>query len=105
MIEVTPERSQDNHPAPFPRRLAEFFIKAFTDEGDIAFDPFLGSGTTIAAAQVLGRAGFGCEISPAYCDLIVGRIAKLAQLEPYLADTGETWMSVLESRKGVLAGG
>ena len=39
--------------------------------------PFLGSGTTMAAADVLDRVGYGCEISPAYCDVILRRIANL----------------------------
>ena len=42
-------------------------MKAFSDEGDSIFDGFMGSGTTMAAAHVLGRIGFGVELSPAYC--------------------------------------
>ena len=41
-------------------------------EGDV-FDPFLGSGTTLIAAEQLGRKCYGMEISPAYCDVIVQR--------------------------------
>jgi DNA modification methylase len=37
------------------------------------FDPFLGSGTTLIAAEQLGRKCYGMEISPAYCDVIVKR--------------------------------
>jgi DNA modification methylase len=40
--------------------------------GDI-YDPFLGSGTTLIAAEQLGRKCYGMEISPAYCDVIVKR--------------------------------
>jgi hypothetical protein len=57
VIEVRTETSQGSHSAPFPRSLVEFFVKAFSDAGDIVFDPFLGSGSTMAAAHVLGRAG------------------------------------------------
>ena len=64
VIEVKAEGGQGEHSAPFPRALVEFFVKAFTDAGDIAFDPFMGSGTTMAAAHVLGRRGYGIEISP-----------------------------------------
>jgi len=61
------------HPAGYPIALPEFFIKAFSDPGDVIFDPFMGSGTTLIAAEKNGRRGFGCEISPRYCDVIVAR--------------------------------
>jgi DNA modification methylase len=98
VIEVKTESSQGSHSAPFPRPLVEFFVKAFSDPGDVVFDPFLGSGTTIAAAHVLDRAGYGCEISPAYCDVILRRIENLTQTEPVLAETGETFSAVSPQR-------
>jgi DNA modification methylase len=61
------------HAAAYPVALPEFFVKAYTDEGDTVFDPFMGSGTTLIAAEKHGRVAFGCEISPAYCDVIVKR--------------------------------
>jgi DNA modification methylase len=88
VIEVKSESSQGSHSAPFPRALVEFFLLAFTDAGDVAFDPFTGSGTTMAAAHVLGRKGYGCEISPAYCDVILRRLAKLTGQNPVLAQAG-----------------
>ena len=39
----------------------------------IVYDPFLGSGTTLIAAEQLGRKCYGMEISPQYCDVIVKR--------------------------------
>ena len=98
VIEVKTESSQGSHSAPFPRALVEFFVKAFSDPGDVVFDPFLGSGTTMAAAQVLDRAGYGCEISPAYCDVILRRIEHLAETEPVLAETGEKFSEVAAGR-------
>ena len=98
VIEVKTESSQGSHSAPFPRALVEFFVKAFSDPGDVVFDPFLGSGTTMAAAHVLGRAGYGCEISPAYCDVILRRIENLAETEPVLAETGEKFSEVAAGR-------
>jgi len=61
------------HAAAFPVGLPEFFCKAYTDPGDVVFDPFCGSGSTIIAAEITGRRGMGSEISPAYCDIIVAR--------------------------------
>jgi DNA modification methylase len=98
VVEVKSESGQGSHSAPFPRALVEFFVKAFSDPGDIAFDPFLGSGTTVAAAQVLGRIGYGVEISPAYCDVILRRMANLAGVEPVLAGTGEQMAAVAAAR-------
>ena len=101
VIEVKTESSQGSHSAPFPRALAEFFVKAYSDPGDLIFDPFLGSGTTIAAAHVLGRIGYGCEISPAYCDVIVRRIKHLARSEAVLAATGEQFNVIAARRSGL----
>lgn len=98
VVEVKSESGQGSHSAPFPRALVEFFVKAFSDAGDIVFDPFLGSGTTMAAAQVLERIGYGMEISPAYCDVILRRMASLAGAEPVLAETGEQMAAVAVAR-------
>jgi site-specific DNA-methyltransferase (cytosine-N4-specific) len=101
VIEVKTESSQGSHSAPFPRALIEFFVKAYSDPGDVIFDPFLGSGTTIAAAHVLGRVGCGVEISPAYCDVILRRIEHLAGVEPVLAETGESLNVIAARRSGL----
>ncbi len=61
------------HTAVFAVGLPRFFVLAYSDEGDAIFDPFSGSGTTIIACERTGRRGFGCEISPRYCDMIVAR--------------------------------
>src|SRR5579871_1970060 len=98
VIEVKSESSQGSHSAPFPRALVEFFVKAFTDAGDVVFDPFMGSGTTMAAAHVLGRTGYGCEISPAYCDVILRRMANLAGEGAVLVETGQSISEVAAAR-------
>jgi DNA modification methylase len=101
VIEVKSESSQGTHSAPFPRALVEFFLLAFSDEGDVVYDPFMGSGTTIAAAALLERAGYGCELSPSYCDVILRRVHNLIGLAPVLIETGETFEAVAQAR-GVL---
>lgn len=67
------KEERGGHTASFPVELPEFFIKAFSDTGDMIFDPFMGSGTTMIAAEKNGRHSCGTEISPMYCDVIVTR--------------------------------
>jgi len=61
------------HPTQKALELAERAIRNSSKSGDIIFDPFLGSGTTLIAAARLGRRCFGIEIEPKYCDIIVRR--------------------------------
>lgn len=60
------ERGMKAHPARFPRRFAEFFIKFLTDEGDVVFDPFAGSNTTGHAAEHLNRKWIASEMNEEY---------------------------------------
>lgn len=54
--------AQEGHPAVMPDALAERCIALSTDEGDLVYDPFAGSGTTIDAANRMNRVGFGCDL-------------------------------------------
>lgn len=58
-----------SHPARFPMKLVEFFVKAGTNEGDVVLDPFGGSGTTAIVAEKLGRDFKYIEINPDYCEM------------------------------------
>ena len=60
---------KSNHPAVFPCELPEFFIKAFSNEGDIVYDPFCGSASTGIAALKNGRRFIGSEIKEEYVKL------------------------------------
>jgi len=60
----------ETHAAAFPVGLPSFFVRAYTDPGDLVVDPFMGSGTTMIAAEQHGRHAAGFEISPRYCDVI-----------------------------------
>ena len=77
VLSLGKNREALGHSAAYPVSLPEFFIRAYTDKADTVFDPFMGSGTTLIAAEKTKRRGFGCEISPAYCDVIVGRWEQL----------------------------
>jgi len=56
-----------------PVELVERAIANSSKSGDIVADPFLGSGTTMIAAEKLGRVAYGIEIEPRYCDVAVHR--------------------------------
>ncbi len=62
-----------SHPAPFPVGLASHVMETYSDEGDIVFEPFCGSGTSIVAAQNLKRRVYAVEIAPEYCDVTIKR--------------------------------
>lgn len=62
------------HPAPFPEQLAQDHILSWSNEGDIVFDPFMGSGTTAKMSIINKRNYIGFEISKEYCDLANQRI-------------------------------
>ena len=51
------------HEAPFPEELIEPLIRLTSNEGDIVFDPFLGTGTTAIVAKRMNRVGMGCELN------------------------------------------
>lgn len=68
--------NEGRHPAVFPYQLAEDHILTWSNEGDLVFDPFLGSGTTASAALCNGRKFIGCEIDRAYFDFIPNNIQK-----------------------------
>ena len=57
------ESSNKNHSAAYPEGLPEWFIKLFTQEGDVVLDPFLGSGTTSRVANRLNRHSIGIEMN------------------------------------------
>ena len=69
VLHLATECGNKSHSAAFPESLPEWFIKLFTDEGDLVLDPFLGSGTTCAVAQRLRRNSVGVEILAEYCGL------------------------------------
>jgi DNA modification methylase len=87
------------HTAAFPVGLPQFFCLAYSDAGDLVFDPFVGSGSTIMAAAHSKRDGAGCEISPSYCDITVARFHNQFPAEPVtLAGDGRSYDEVAASR-------
>ena len=66
----TSKGQQLNHPATFPVALPTIAMQSWLGS---VYEPFCGSGTTLIAAEQLGRKCYGMEISPQYCDVIVKR--------------------------------
>lgn len=74
--DIGPQRQQGDgkHPAPFPLALAADHIASWSNPGDVVLDPFMGSGTTGAAATESGRRFIGIERDPAYFAICQQRI-------------------------------
>lgn len=87
-----------DHPTVKPTGLVADAIRDVTKRGDIVLDAFLGSGTTILAAEHTGRTGYGIEIEPGFVDVAIRRWEKLTGREATLAATGRTFAEVTASR-------
>jgi DNA modification methylase len=70
VLHLATECGNRNHSAAFPRALPDWFIRLFTEAGDVVLDPFMGSGTTVFSALALQRAAIGIDLDPDY----VGRV-------------------------------
>jgi site-specific DNA-methyltransferase (cytosine-N4-specific) len=73
------DRNIDPHPARFPAKLPEYFIRMLTDENDFVFDPFGGSCVTGEVCERLNRWWLCCEIVEEYIEGAKGRFTTLAQ--------------------------
>lgn len=75
VIRINRENSNRDvkHPAKFPVALPAFMQDSFSAYGEVCYEPFSGSGTTIIAAELTGRRCYAMEISPKYCDVAVKR--------------------------------
>jgi DNA modification methylase len=67
---------RNGHPAPFPEQFAARAIRLSTWPGEIVLDPFSGEGTTVKAAERLGRLGIGVDLEPSFCELAHARNAQ-----------------------------
>ena len=69
-----PRQGTDLHPTEKPVELLALLVSAVTHESETVFDPFMGSGTTLVAAELFGRRGIGIEIDPGYFDIACRRV-------------------------------
>ncbi len=79
------------HPTIKPTKLVADALLDCSNIGDIVLDAFLGSGTTLLAAQRVNRICYGMEIAPQYVDTAIRRWQDLTGLDAVLATTGETF--------------
>jgi site-specific DNA-methyltransferase (adenine-specific) len=70
VLHLATECNNKNHSATFPETLPTWFIELFTEKNDLVLDPFAGSGTTLIAANKLGRKAIGIDNNKDYIDLI-----------------------------------
>lgn len=86
------------HPTVKPVAMVADAIRDCTKRGDIVIDAFMGSGTTILAAERVGRRAFGIEIDPLYVDVAVRRWQAFTGQDAILEATGQTFDEVATSR-------
>ena len=80
VLHMATECYNRGHSATFPVALPEWFIKLFTESGDIVLDPFAGSGTTCVAAKQLGRKYIGIDKQEEFVDLAKERLQEISLL-------------------------
>ncbi len=88
-----------DHPTVKPVALVADYIRDVTHHGDLVLDAFMGSGTTILAAQRAGRRAAGIEIDPGYVDISIRRWQEMTGLQAILAESGDTFETVAVARK------
>lgn len=86
------------HPTVKPTRMVRDFLLDVTHKGELVLDPFLGSGTTLLAAEEIGRVCLGVEIDPAYCDVAIARWQTFTGQRATLAASGKTFAEIAEDR-------
>src|ERR1017187_7237240 len=94
-----PENAITGHGTQKPVELFRRPICNHTVRGDVIYDPFLGSGTAVAAAELTERVSYGLELDPKYCDVIVQRWQTLAGKKATLDGDGRTFEEIAEARR------
>jgi DNA modification methylase len=97
------EEEKFDHPTQKPVELMRRPILNHTKAGELVYEPFLGSGTTLAAAEVTQRVCYGLELDPKYVDVVVGRWQGLSGRKATLEGDGRTFEAVAEDRGRIAA--
>ena len=96
-------RGLKDHPTVKPTAMLEDALLDLTNRSDIVIDPFLGSGSTLIAADKTGRVCRGVELDPLYVDVIVRRYQAATGEPAVLVETGETFEDLTARRAGEAA--
>lgn len=91
VLHLATECNNKNHSAAFPMNLPLWFIKLFTQENDLVLDPFMGSGTTLLAANQMCRRAIGIDVVPEYCEMVA---EKLHRAQDSLLESEEAYEKV-----------
>jgi DNA modification methylase len=88
-----------DHPTQKPVDLMRRPLLNHTRRGEAAYEPFLGSGTTLAAAEITERVCYGIELDPKYVDVVVKRWQDLTGGRATLEGDGRTFDQIAEERR------
>ena len=95
-------RGLQDHPTVKPTAMLEDALLDLTNRGEIVLDPFLGSGSTLIAAEKTGRICRGLELDPLYVDVIVRRFEATTGVPVVLEETGERFVDLAVRRLSAL---
>ena len=96
-------RGLKDHPTVKPTAMIEDALLDVANRGEIVLDPFLGSGSTLIAADRTGRVCRGVELDPLYVDVIVRRYEAATGNAAVLVETGETYHELEDRRAAQVA--
>ena len=99
VIEVARPKQSKEHPTMKPVELIIRCVRNSCPRSAVMLDLFLGSGSTLAAAELSDRICFGLEIDPRYCDVIVTRWQNLTGKEATLEGDGHTFAEIKAERE------
>ena len=92
---------ETEHPAVFPVALPEFVLNAYSQAGDVVFEPFAGSGSSLIAAERSGRHARAIELAGAYVDLAIARWQHLfPDIDIVLDGDGRSYSEIAAERTG-----
>jgi DNA modification methylase len=98
-----PADAKQNHCTQKPVELMRRPILNHTKRGELVYEPFLGSGTTLAAAELTERVCVGMELDPKYVDVVVQRWQDLSGKKAILGEDGRTFEEIRAERVEVAA--